>query len=414
MTEGRLEIGLARGSFEYTFRRFKMTMDQSHERFLESVEVLERLFAGEEWGWVRWHTVKCMNEGSNRMYADALIFKCDGWSAELERSGLSVIHTTVGSPFASFEETCDQITAAWTILDNDPEHLLPVARADDFDRVREHGGLGVIFGLQNASQVGEKPERVELLWRLGIRVLQLTYNDPNLLGDGCIEPRNAGLTRLGREVVQQCNRSGVVVDVSHVGPQTSMDAVVASTQPVVATHSNRRALAVNPRNKPDEILQAIAQSGGIVGISPWGPMCWKGEAGVRPTVETFVEQIVGMVEFLGEDAVAIGTDLPAIAGSTGNIGLSKSELARRGAAVQAKLDQSLSRFPAIFADYTSNFENKLETRYCAGFDSLARWSELHERLERAGMSDTAIEKTLGLNWIRVCREVWSARSRSHD
>ena len=144
-----------------------------------------------------------------------------------------------------------------------------------------------------------------------------------------------------------------------------MDAVEASTQPVVATHSNRRALVVNPRNKPDEILQAIAQSGGIVGISPWGPMCWKGEAGVRPTVETFVEQIVGMVEFLGEDAVAIGTDLPAIAGSTGDTGLSKSELARRGATVQAKLDQSLSRFPAIFADYTSNFENKLETRYCA-------------------------------------------------
>ena len=143
-----------------------------------------------------------------------------------------------------------QIAAVWKILDDDPGHLLPVARAEDFDRVREHGGLGVIFGLQNASQVGEKPERVELLWRLGIRVLQLTYNDPNLLGDGCIEPRNAGLTRLGQEVVRQCNRSGVVVDVSHVGPQTSMDAVEASTQPVVATHSNRRALAVNPRNKP--------------------------------------------------------------------------------------------------------------------------------------------------------------------
>ena len=116
---------------------------------------------------------------------------------------------------------------------------------------------------------------------------------------------------------------------------------------------------------------------------------------MRPTVETFVEQIVGMVEFLGEDAVAIGTDLPAIAGSTGDTGLSKSELARRGATVQAKLDQSLSRFPAIFADYTSNFENKLETRYCAGFDSLARWSELHGHLEHAGMSDTAIEKNLG-------------------
>ena len=345
------------------------------------------------------------------MLADALIFKFDGWSLELERSGLSIIHTTVGSPFASFEETCDQIAAAWDILENEPEHLHSVRRAVDFDHVREHGGLGIIFGLQNASQVGEKPERVELLWRLGIRVLQLTYNDPTLLGDGCIEPRNGALTRLGHEVVAQCNRSGVMVDVSHVGPQTSLDAIRASSQPVVATHSNRRALAHNPRNKPDEILSAIAASGGIVGISPWGPMCWKGEAGVRPSVETFVEQIVGMVDFLGEDAVAIGTDLPAIAGSTGETGLSQSELARRGATVEAKLDQSLARFPAIFAEYTSSFGNKLETRYCDGFESLARWSELRGHLEQAGMNETAIDKTLGLNWIRVCREVWSSRSR---
>ena len=344
------------------------------------------------------------------MYADALIFKCDGWSEELERSGLSVIHTTVGSPFASFEETCDQIALAWDLLDNDPQHLRSVCNPQDFDHVREHGGLGVIFGLQNASQVGEKPERVELLWRLGIRVLQLTYNDPTLLGDGCVEPRNGGLTRLGHAVVEQCNRSGVVVDVSHVGPQTSMDAVRASTQPVVATHSNRRVLADNPRNKPDEILKAIAGSGGIVGISPWGPMCWKGEAGVRPTTETFVEQIVGMVNFLGEDAVAIGTDLPAIAGSSGDTGLTDSERARRGATVQAKLDQSLARFPAIFADYTSNFDNKLETRYCQGFESLARWSDLRGHLDKAGLSNTAIEKTMGLNWVRVCREVWGSRT----
>ena len=345
------------------------------------------------------------------MYADALIFKCDGWTEELNRSGLSLIHTTVGSPFASFEETCDQIAKAWTLLDNDPQHLRAVQSPEDFDYVREHGGLGVIFGLQNASQVGENADRVELLWRLGIRVLQLTYNDPTLLGDGCIEPRNGALTRLGHAVVEQCNRSGIVIDVSHVGQQTSMDAIRASIQPVVATHSNRRALADNPRNKPDDILMAVAQSGGIVGISPWGPMCWKRQAGVRPTTATFVEQIVGMVDFLGEDAVAIGTDLPAIAGSSGDTGLSQSELDRRGAAVQAKLNQSLAHFPAIFADYTANFGNKLETRYCEGFESLARWSELRGHLERAGMSATAIDKTLGLNWIRVCREVWGNRSR---
>ena len=346
------------------------------------------------------------------MYADALVFKCDGWSEELERSGLSVIHTTVGSPFSSFEQTCDQIAAAWALLDNDPQHLFSVRCAQDFDRARERGGLGVIFGLQNASQVGENPGRVELLWRMGIRVLQLTYNDPTLLGDGCIEPRNAALTRLGHAVVEQCNLSGIVVDVSHVGPQTSMDAIRASNQPVVATHSNRRALADNPRNKPDDILTAIAESGGIVGISPWGPMCWKKQAGVRPSTQTFIEQIVGMVNFIGEDAVAIGTDLPAIAGSSGDAGLSRSELARRGAAVQAKLDQSLAHFPAIFADYTANFGNKLETRYCEGFESLARWSELRGYLERAGLSATTIDKIMGLNWIRVCREVWSSRSRS--
>ena len=128
-----------------------------------------------------------------------------------------------------------------------------------------------------------------------------------------------------------------------------------------------------------------------------------GWAAKRRRRETFVEQIAAMVDFLGEDAVAIGTDLPAIAGSSGEEGLSEVEVARRGAAVQFKMNESLAHFPAIFEKYTTNFGNNLTTRYCQGFDTLARWSALEGYLKEAGLSASAIEKTLGLNWIRVCK-----------
>jgi membrane dipeptidase len=280
--------------------------------------------------------------------------------------------------------------------------MFPVGSPEELDRIGNGGRVGVIFGLQNASQLGEQVDRVDALWRLGIRVLQPTYNDANLLGDGCGEPRNAPLSRLGRRVVEACNKRGVLIDLSHVGPNSSLDAAECSTQPVVATHSNRYALVQNPRNKPDSVLRAIAGTGGVVGVSSWGPMCWRGDPNARPTLDDFVAQLVSMLDLLGNDAVAIGTDLPALATSASAGGR------RDGSTVQASLDDSLARFPEIFGPFTSAFGNTVETRYCVGFDSLETWRILPNVLSEKGLSDQTIRKVLAENWLRVCRQVWGA------
>jgi membrane dipeptidase len=338
--------------------------------------------------------------------ADALVFRCQGWTPDLAASGLSLIHLTVGRPHVGWDVVCDQIMNGWEMLTSNAEHLFPVTDVQDLDAVGETSRVGVIFGLQNGTQMGDQLGRVEVLWRLGIRVLQLTYNDANLLGDGCTEPRDAPLSRLGRKVVAECNRAGMIVDLSHVGANSCRDAIEASKQPVVATHSNRYALAQNPRNKPDDVLKGIAASGGVIGISPFGPMCWRGDTQSRPTVADFVDQIVGMVDLVGADAVAIGTDLPALAEPVGLGGR------REGAAVQPSLDESLARFPEVFEDYTSNFGNRLETRYCQGFESLEAWRTVPHMLSDAGLPETVIRKVVAENWLRVCNQVWSGRNHS--
>src|SRR5678816_1232125 len=108
--------------------------------------------------------------------------------------------------------------------------------------------------------------RVDLFYNLGVRILQLTYNIRNLLGDGCLEPANGGLSALGRKMVARMNEVGMLVDVGHVGYQTSFDAVKASSKPIACTHTGCLALNDVPRNKPDALLKAIADSGGVVGI----------------------------------------------------------------------------------------------------------------------------------------------------
>jgi membrane dipeptidase len=126
--------------------------------------------------------------------------------------------------------------------------------------------IGVIYGFQNAAQVGEAPERTEVFGDLGVRVVQLTYNPANQIGDGAMAPQNRGLTELGREVVARLNARRMMVDLSHSGERTCLEATQASTAPVSINHTGCRALCDLPRNKTDAELRGVAQKGGFIGI----------------------------------------------------------------------------------------------------------------------------------------------------
>jgi membrane dipeptidase len=326
---------------------------------------------------------------------DGLVFKGAGHNELVAASGLSALHVTAADFLVGFDRVCGDIADWHGLLERDADRLFPVREPDDLERIGDDPRTGIIFGLQNAAPLAEDLRRVEAVWQMGVRVLQLTYNEANLVADGCVEERDAGLSRRGRELVRACNDVGMLIDLSHVGRASCLDVVGLSTQPVVATHTNRAALTVCPRNKDDDVLRAIAETGGVIGASSYGPMCWDGEH--APTGADFVRHVHGMIELVGEDAVGIGTDFPGVP-PAGDV----DEITRR----------SLDLYPEIFAPYARRLGNGIVERYPADLPDLGAWPRIPELLRESGLSEETTAKVVGGNWVDVYRRVWGSRGGS--
>ncbi len=169
---------------------------------------------------------------------------------------------------------------------------------------RTDGRTGVMLGLQDTLQIGTDLERLEQLYGLGVRVVQLTYNRRNLVGDGCTEPHQSGISRFGVELVGKLNELGMVVDVSHCGDQTTTEAVAVSKLPIAYTHTSCRALFEHPRAKTDEQLRLLAEHGGYVGIVAVPFFLKQADAGIPD----MVDHIAHAAEIVGIENVGIGTD----------------------------------------------------------------------------------------------------------
>ncbi|MEU0883755.1 membrane dipeptidase [Lentzea sp. NPDC005914] len=230
--------------------------------------------------------------------------------AEAKDSGLTAVNVTVGYTWGDhdpYEHTLRDLDTWDGILEAHPGHLLQVRGVQDVERARAEGRIGVIYGFQNAAALGTAPvERIRQFADRGVRIVQLTYNQANRLGDGSMEPRNRGLTDLGRETVAALNDARLVVDLSHSGERTCLEAARVSTQPASINHTGCRALTERPRNKTDEELRLVADRGGFVGIY-FMPFLAIGRDARASEV---VDHIVHAVDVCGEDAVGIGTDGP--------------------------------------------------------------------------------------------------------
>jgi membrane dipeptidase len=161
-----------------------------------------------------------------------------------------------------------------------------VEKVDDIFEAKRNGQLGVILGIQSPSCLGQQRERLRLLHKLGLRSLQLTYMERNFLGDGCLEPENRGLTHFGIQVVRECNRLGLLIDCSHVGIRTTLDAVEHSSAPIVISHTAVRALTDNPRCVTDEQMKAVAARGGVIGMTTFAPFI---RTDRRPTLDDYLD-----------------------------------------------------------------------------------------------------------------------------
>ena len=310
---------------------------------------------------------------------------------DVRASGLTAVNLTVsgvGSYSKDYDTTIRNI-AFWNAqIAAHPEVLLLVRKSADISEAKRSKRLGVVFGFQDATPIGEDLERIDMFAELGVRVFQLTYNRRNLVGDGCLEPGNAGLSKFGQSYIERLNERRLLVDLSHGGERTTREAIAASKVPVAISHTGCAALATLPRNKTDAELKLLADKGGVVGIYL---MPFLRSAG-QPTAEDLVRHIEHAVDVCGEDHVGIGTD-GTISAVNFNAEFRKKfadEVAeRRAAGISA---------PGERADvYT----------FLPDLNSADRFKRIGALLSNRGFAEARIGKILGANFARLFAAVWN-------
>jgi membrane dipeptidase len=255
---------------------------------------------------------------------------------------------------------------------------------EDIRRAKAEGKIAFVVSIEGAAMIENEVDRIDVLYGMGMRSLGICYSEGNSLGAGLKEPRHYGLTAFGRRAVERMNRLGIAIDVSHANDQTSLDTIEASAQPVFITHAGARALWDTPRLKPDDIIRACAEKGGVIGIEA-APHTTITRNNLTHSIESYMEHFEYCVDLVGIDHVAFGPD--ALFGD--HVGLHN---ALREA---LSLGASKGNQPYPTVEYVDGIENPAEA-----FPNIVRWLVTH------GYSDEDIAKVMGGNIMRVLDQVW--------
>ena len=305
----------------------------------------------------------------------------DSEAAMFRSCGITGFHNSVGVGGASAYEDALEFIAAWSgFVGRNTQVFTLVGTAADLDAAKAKQKIAVIMGLQNADEFRE-PKDVKAFYQLGLRCAQLTYNTQNLLGSGSTERVDGGISDYGEQIIKSMNEVGMLVDVSHSGDKTTLDAIELSPKPIAFTHSNCRALNNHPRLKTDDAIRKLAAKGGVIGIT-----------GVRmfvkdkepTTVEDIVDHIDHVVKLVGIDHVGIGSD---------------SDLMGYDHMPPDQYKQLKAGYKASYA-----FRDKIDTD---GFDHPRKVYDLTAALIRRGYSDSNIQAVLGGNFRRLLGTTWT-------
>ncbi len=312
--------------------------------------------------------------------------------ADIKASGITVVHTTiepVGTtpPDTAFTQAAINIAQLEADIDRNPDVLCRIRSVADIRAAKAAGRTGILYGVQDGVAFETDLSRIDDLHALGLRIVQPTYNRRNLLGDGCLEPANAGLSRAGVEAIAKLNEAGILVDLSHCGRQTAADAIKASTKPVAFTHTGCAALNDHPRNRTDAELRAVAEKGGVCGLY-FMPFLSEGR---QPTAADILRHLDHMLDVAGEDHVSLGTD-GGLSGET----LTPEFKKRHADFVRERREAGIGAPGETETGYL--FANELNTP--------RRFETLSEMLSARGYPDARIEKILGANLVRLFGDVW--------
>lgn len=311
---------------------------------------------------------------------------------DMRASGIDAVNWTLGyvaGPNEPYEQSVQEIAQFDRMIRDQSRHVLKVWTAGDITRAQRERKVGIIYGFQNAAMMGDDAGRVDTFADLGVRVIQLTYNLANTLGDGAMVAENRGISEFGRAVIARLNANRIMVDLSHSGQNTCLEAARASAQPISINHTGCRALTDLPRNKSDEELRLVAERGGFIGIYFMPFLDLSGHA----RAEHVVAHIEHAVNVCGEDAIGIGTDGPVT--QIDDLGAYASRLAaenaRRRAAGIAAPGERADTYPFVVDLRGPN-----------------QFFDLAERLRARGHSRARVEKILGRNFLRYATDIWGA------
>ncbi len=306
---------------------------------------------------------------------------------QMREGGVDAVHVTI-TYHETFRETVLNIERWNRWFETYPELIFQGRTAADVALARETQRTAIFFGSQNPSCMEDDIGLIEVLHTLGMRFMQLTYNNQSLLAAGCYEAEDCGLTRMGREVVAEMNRVGLVVDMSHSGERSTLEAIEHSTRPVAITHANPASWHPALRNKSDTVLKALSESGGMLGFSVY-PHHLNGGTGC--TLDDFSEMVVRTADLMGLERIGIGSDL-----------------------CQDQPD-SIVDWMRI-GRWTKQMDYGEGSAAAPGFPPMPSWfannrdfGQISQGLRAAGLREDEVAGIMGDNWLRFFEESFDAR-----
>lgn len=308
-------------------------------------------------GW----TPECLDEGPDMLHRFA-------------DEGFSYLSMTIGADWDKPEPTLRHFAQQRSWFKARSHYFHITESVEDIRAAKAAGKLGIGFHLQGAGPLGYEPALIDTWYRLGIRWMILCYNVRNPLGDGCHEPSDAGLSVLGRTFVEEANRVGMMIDISHAGIRTSLDIIELSERPVVASHSSARTIKNHERNLNDEQIKALAAKGGVMGINSIGAFVADDNSS---GVGALVRHIDHVAQLVGPEHVGLGLDVVFYQQFMTKLYDSGSMMSQRGYPRPPWDDIKPEDLP-----------------------------ELVEALDRHGYDEVAILGILGENFLRVAAQNW--------
>ncbi|MGH7713144.1 MAG: dipeptidase [Gemmatimonadaceae bacterium] len=302
-------------------------------------------------------------------------------------SGIHVFHHAfgLGGPNA-YEGATNFFGAINALIAGADQYLMRIDSAADFTRVKGSGKIGILPGLQNSDHF-RRPQDVDFFFGIGQRVSQLTYNSRNLIGNGSTERRDEGISDFGVSIIEQMNKTGMAIDVSHSGDRTTLDAFELSKKPVLITHSNCRALVPgHPRCKTDEAIKAVGKAGSVMGITGVRNFVKNSEP---TTIEDVINHFDHVKNLIGPQHLGVGSDVD----------------------LDGYDDMEPAAYQRLKAGYKDSysFRDKIDIE---GLDHPKRMFDLTEGLIRRRYSDAEIRGVLGANFARVLGEIWVGQAGS--